>query len=400
MTHSLFKIALFATLGLGTALSAQDYQLTIGDRLSLDYNFVDRPKEMVVDLDGNIRLPELGSLRANGQSLDQVEELIESRMLQNGFSGIPTVSLEIQEYAPVVVTGLAEKGGQFQFFPGMTVGVALAMAGGSNGLQTTTGPQAEIASMAAQRRSVDFASQIAATAVQITRLEADRDNTALPLVMSDALRQSIPGADDAVIANHLRGESEILENDRATAEELLANWDKALSDSANQIALLDDRIDLKQELIDQLEVELDKANALKQQGLSTNTRTINAVQRLADEREDFLALQTTKLTIARAVSQTQITRTNFISNRKRDVLEALQAARIRMDFLQQSYRLTLSEIAILYGGIENLSAVTGGPGLSFALSGPRADRIAEGEITEATPLFPGDILVVKTDIGS
>ncbi len=399
MTQNLLKIALFATLGFGSAAAAQDYQLTIGDRLILDYNFVDKPKEMVIDLDGNIRLSELGSVTANGQTLDEVEELIENRMLESGFSGIPTVSLEIQEYAPVVVTGLAEKGGQFQFFPGMTVGVALAMAGGSNSLQAS-GPQAEVASMAAQRRSVDFASQIAATAVQITRLIADRDDSPLPLVMDAALRDAIPASDATNLAAHLQGEQAILVNERATAQDLLAQWDKTLSDGQDQIDLLDERIVLKQDLIEQLEDEVEKTNALKQQGLATNTRTITAVQRLADEREDFLALQTTKLTIARAISQTEISRANFLSGRKSGILEALQAARIRMDFLQQSYRLTLNEIAILYGSIDNLSAVTGGPGLSFVLGGPRAGRIPASEITEATPLFPGDILVVKTEIGS
>ncbi|GAA6210045.1 polysaccharide biosynthesis/export family protein [Cognatishimia sp. WU-CL00825] len=394
LTSTLLGLSLICA----TPLAADPYRLVVGDQITLNYNFLQTPKTATIDLDGNIRLSEIGSIVADGKTFDEVEADVTDAMVKGGFSGIPFVSVEISEYAPIIVSGFIERGGRFDFAPGMTVGVALALSGGAATLDAPTGGNSELSSLAARRRSTTLATDIADTAARISRLEAALAGPEAPVVLPEDLQAAVPRSELPGLENRLIAEAKVLDRARLTAAILIKSWDKEIAEGQLQIGILDERLGLKESTIARISEDLDAARSLQSQGLATNTRTSGLVQRLADEREDLLAIETAKINVRRAISLAERNRQRYESDQHQTRLEALRDARNLLNTLQQNYRISLSELALLYGDVNGLALDDGGIGLQFSILGPRAARFANETVTSNTVLLPGDIVVVGTDV--
>jgi polysaccharide export outer membrane protein len=90
------------------------------DQLTNSYN---------VDGAGNIALPLIGTVHAQGLTTNQLTGSIESR-LKGGYLKDPKVSVEVEAYRPFYVLGEVTVAGQYPFINGMTVQNAIAIAGG------------------------------------------------------------------------------------------------------------------------------------------------------------------------------------------------------------------------------------------------------------------------------
>ena len=71
-------------ISFGASAQAEPYRLAVGDQLSLQYDLIESPRTSTIDLDGNLRLPELGSIPAQGWTLDEMEQEISGQMLDAG----------------------------------------------------------------------------------------------------------------------------------------------------------------------------------------------------------------------------------------------------------------------------------------------------------------------------
>ncbi len=398
-----FKMRLkFFVLCLGLlaspSLADEPYRLVPGDRVVLSYNFLQHDKTAEVDLDGNIRLLELGNIPAAGETFDEVQNHIISAMLQGGFSGIPSVSVEIASYAPVIVSGFVERGGLYDYVPNMTVGVALAISGGV-GSSETPNINVDIAALNAQRRSLTLAEQIARNVAQIARLEAAISSPTAEVELSTALRVEVPRQEISGMVDRLAVEAKILRSERQTSEVLLATWEKEIKDSQRQIELLDERAALKADVIANISKDLDAARSLQSQGLATNTRTSALIQRLADEREDLLAIETAKVNVSRSKSGAERNSKRYVSDLHQSHLEELRDVRNDLARIQRDYRFALNEVSLLNSEGSSLPILEG-LSLSYSLQGPRVDRIAQQDIDSNTLLLPGDILVVEALLGA
>ena len=83
-----------------------------------------------VDDTGRISVPLAGPVEVGGRSLRDAEGAIVQRMRSEGVMTDPRISLNIEEYRAVYVTGEVARGGGFEFTPGMTAYQAVALAGG------------------------------------------------------------------------------------------------------------------------------------------------------------------------------------------------------------------------------------------------------------------------------
>lgn len=79
---------------------------------------------------GNIALPLLGPLRAQGLTTDQLGRQISEELARRGLLRDASVSVEVVEYRPVFVLGEVNRPGQYPYQPGMTVLSVAAVAGG------------------------------------------------------------------------------------------------------------------------------------------------------------------------------------------------------------------------------------------------------------------------------
>jgi polysaccharide biosynthesis/export protein len=106
------------------------YQLASGDRLRIIVFGQDNlSNSYAVDGAGNVALPLVGSVHAQGLTTAQFARLVESRLRQ-GFLRDPSVSVEVEAYRPFFVLGEVTLAGQYPFVNGMTVQNAVAVAGG------------------------------------------------------------------------------------------------------------------------------------------------------------------------------------------------------------------------------------------------------------------------------
>lgn len=132
-------VGLTALCGCSTARYSADvlrtpinapYQLASGDRLRVIVFGQDSlSNSFSVDGAGNIAMPLIGLVHAQGQTTAELARAIEARLRQ-GFLREPSVSVEVEAYRPFFVLGEVTTAGQYPFVNGMTVQNAVAVAGG------------------------------------------------------------------------------------------------------------------------------------------------------------------------------------------------------------------------------------------------------------------------------
>jgi len=141
----LFLRAFFAMVILTPFLAvqglAQDYKLKSGDVLQIEVlEDATLNRTTIVLPDGQISLPLIGSIRASGRTLSQVQEDVAAQLSQS-FATPPTVYVTLNALAErlppgepatidIFVVGAANAPGRLEMAPGSTLLQAVAQAGG------------------------------------------------------------------------------------------------------------------------------------------------------------------------------------------------------------------------------------------------------------------------------
>jgi polysaccharide biosynthesis/export protein len=106
------------------------YRLGPGDRIRVIVFGQDNlSNSFNVDSVGNVSLPLIGTVKADGQTTAQLERAVETR-LRDGYLRDPRVAIEVEAYRPFFVLGEVSTAGQYPFVNGVTAQSAIAIAGG------------------------------------------------------------------------------------------------------------------------------------------------------------------------------------------------------------------------------------------------------------------------------
>lgn len=106
------------------------YRLASGDRLRVIVFGQDSlSNSFSVDGAGNVAMPLIGAVRAQGSTTLQLAASLEAR-LRDGYLRDPRVSVEVEAFRPFFALGEVGVAGQYPFINGMTVANAVAVAGG------------------------------------------------------------------------------------------------------------------------------------------------------------------------------------------------------------------------------------------------------------------------------
>ncbi len=127
-------MGLAAALGAGAApLAAQElheYRIGAGDELNITvFGHPDVSGKFVVDGLGRLSLPLLGLVDADSMTIAELQEHL-TIALDRDFIVNPKVSIEIDNYRPFYILGQVNQPGSYSFVEGMTVRMAVALAGG------------------------------------------------------------------------------------------------------------------------------------------------------------------------------------------------------------------------------------------------------------------------------
>lgn len=117
-------------LGNAAVQESQNYRVGIGDLLQVEvYDEPDLTREVRVLTDGFISLPLLGSIKAAGHSVTDLEQII-TRRLSERYLVNPQVTIFVKEFSSVYVFGEVREPGSFPIYGKMTVFEAVTLAGG------------------------------------------------------------------------------------------------------------------------------------------------------------------------------------------------------------------------------------------------------------------------------
>jgi polysaccharide export outer membrane protein len=106
------------------------YTLGSGDRVRvIVFGQESLSNSYAVDGSGNIFMPLIGVVPANGRTTESLARQVEAK-LRDGFLRDPKVSVEVEAYRPFFVLGEVTTPGQYPYVNGMTAETAVAIAGG------------------------------------------------------------------------------------------------------------------------------------------------------------------------------------------------------------------------------------------------------------------------------
>lgn len=384
------SISMFAAMALGA--EAEGYRLVAGDTVQLMYSGLGEPTEVAIDINGQMRVVNVGGVTIAGLTLDEAEEKLEADIINSGMFIEPIVSLQLTEYAPIVVAGDVARPGRFDFTPGMTVSAALALSGGSElagisryELQTTR------SDLEAKLKMANL--EIATTVADMARYQAVLDGSEA-VELSPEMRSLIPAKDAVDLTEILSKSNQILQAEAAQEKELMAVWAEEIASIEKQIVLFGDRIQVQQDIVASAADDLAKARDLQARGLQTNVGLAAAEQRDADARSREIELESARVLATQSVADAKAERSQYQSTRRTEALTFLKQDQVKVDSLSLQYSNILEQLALLTSGsisaLLNSDSVT----LTYVLQGPRADRISAEDIDDATVLLPGDTLVV------
>ena len=107
------------------------YTLGPGDQLRIiTYGEDQLTGDFVVNDGGNIEVPLLGTVKAEGLTVSQLQVEMADELKSRQLIKTPSVAIEVSQYRPVFVLGEVAKPGSYPYQPDMTVLTAVALAGG------------------------------------------------------------------------------------------------------------------------------------------------------------------------------------------------------------------------------------------------------------------------------
>jgi polysaccharide export outer membrane protein len=130
------------------------YTLGSGDKIRVTvFGHEDLSGEFEVDGSGNVSLPLIRNIKAEGMTVGQMEQAIIERLSPDYLIN-PSVSVEVLNYRPFYIYGEVTKPGSYPFVSGMTVVTAVAMAGGFT-YRARTGSVRIVRANDPQRKAID-----------------------------------------------------------------------------------------------------------------------------------------------------------------------------------------------------------------------------------------------------
>ena len=150
-----------------------DYAPQRGDVLEIDVSGAPMlNRKFTVNGDGKIVYPVLGEVEVADLPLAGLKRHLQDMLASRNIVRHPDVIISVAEYGPVYVSGDVLRPGQFRYQPEMTVGNAIALAGG---VDLTQGEPLVTASQLSEARADlgEAATEYAKQQVQVARIKAE-----------------------------------------------------------------------------------------------------------------------------------------------------------------------------------------------------------------------------------
>ena len=377
------KVAFFEMIDISGGAGGSDQGNGL---LQTFYQRMDLSGDYLVDQDGTIALPRLGSVVVEGRAALEVQaELAAAFARVTGRAA--DVNITVTERAPVYVVGPVRTAGAYKYVPGMMVLHALSLAGGLDHTPIATAELIE--GMREMERLGKLNDQMKRLLARNARLEAERDG----FVAVRTPAQLVALAGDRGAEALLDGERSLLEIDQTRREQLRQEQVAAIDTARSELAAVKGKL-AQLELQRQIRSEyLGDLQKLRANGVSTRNGVINLRSELADievRRHDQLAVLAQ---VEGRIAQAERNLVRVTSDGAANLIRSMSSTEKELS----EVRLSLSTSESLASSFERTMtrAVRGGGGLA------RYEIVRKGKdgpvfvlADETTALQPGDVLKI------
>lgn len=316
-------LTLTTCLALGHAVVAQEpYRLGAGDRLRVDvFEQPTLTREMVVQSDGTVRLPRIGSLGVDGLTLDEAADRLSSQLKTALGLMEPDVTVEILVYRPIYITGDVETPGAYPYAPGMTLLNAIALAGGYYRPELGDAT-ARLEEGRLMERLEQLRDQLAISHVRLSRLAAERDGRSQPAAPPEI----------AALVTSARA-AELQAQETATMVERMSSLDGTIGifnqrreQLRNEITALEAQKDAKIEQVAILRKEAASIEGLLAQGLVPASRGYELQRTIVGVEADRREIEAFVARARGAIAEVDQAELNLRSERLLDILTGIKNA--------------------------------------------------------------------------
>lgn len=390
---SLSALALVVTLQFSPQFaSAQEqprYRLGPGDILQISvFGVADFGRRVSVNVDGDISLPFLGELRAEGLTIPDLRLILAEALTQDGRIQDADVTVEMVEHRPFYITGDVARPGAVSYRPGATVRHAIALAGGYDALRFRAENPLMIApDLKSENESlwIDYARQQAL----IISLQGELGQTAeidlTPIYSLPLPRKTL---DDIAQfeRNDLKMRRETYAKQQSYLEALSREADTTLSSLKETQQNNTESLALQQNA-------LDRAVASASKGLV-------ATNRIDDERRALSEIRSRRTDVQARIDQTwrqrqELSRNLELQNEQHltQLNYSLREATIELEKL--TARLQASNEKLLYAGAVKAQLRGEHSGLSLVIHRNINGEVVAIAATENTEVIADDVLEVS-----
>jgi polysaccharide biosynthesis/export protein ExoF len=386
----------------GLAIGQDTPAYAIGDRLKITFfetvgagptggslgTLIERTElsgEYVVQQDGSVFLPLVGSLTVVGQTLTQIEEALMAEYSRRWNGGQIKASIQVLEREPIYVSGPVPKPGTYKFVPGMTVIHALTLAGG----EAASSDQWKLLDATRERERLSKSTErLKRLQAKVEVLRSERDGRA-PAV-SNQLNELVgrAGAQELMTAeSRLR----TLERERRGLQ-LLA-LEKTAAQSRAELVILRERLQNLENGMREKAERMQEIVALRGRGVTTDTNFHMTRTELTESRNRWHEARL-------AVSQTERRLDDVAQDKARLNVEVMIEREREIKDLQQAIaeeEITRATIGHLLTTAAYASTEQPPDGkMSYWILRRGSSGLRRLPAEDVTVLEPGDVVLVTT----
>lgn len=349
--------------------------------------------EYVVSAEGTIMLPLIGTISVTDIDAAvlaaKIEEQVQSK---TGMIDAPDTTVEITEYPPIYIVGSVNTPGAYQFRPGLTVLQAVALSGGMRRMQAAEGDEKGQITMLGDLQNLR--DDILRNLGRIARLQTESKNE-----QSISYPAELTQSADKDLASEIIAQEQNVFTARANAlSRQLENLEELRSLFTGEIAILGQKTRTLEQNIKLAEEELANVKSLVDRGIATVSRRSELERAVASLQSNRLDEVTAVMRARQSLSQATRDSLGLRDKHQMDVSAELQEARANLERLRIKEDILKKTLALigLSAAVDRRNDRAMELALSFTIMRRRLTGLEEIPATEATALFPGD--VVKASI--
>lgn len=327
-SSSLFAGAIAFAVLTSSQVWAQDYQIGPQDKLKIAivewrsgtaaaYQWQPLSGEFSVSAAGNLSMPVIGTVHVAGRTVEEISADLSSRLQREiGLQSPPSASVEVSEYRPFFVAGLAARPGKYPFLPGLKVVEAISIAGGFAG-------PVDSQLLAVQRQVLEQRGVL--KELEVERLSLIARDARLQAVIEGADKVSFPAAlaakaKDPAIARLMETEATLFDGTAQSIKAEIEALQRARDFASNQIDILKSKETNLKEQSSLADKELGNINKLVTQGVTAANRVFGAAQYVSELQSRSLDVSMALITAKQSVATTD---REIVSIREKYRIDAL-----------------------------------------------------------------------------